>query len=215
MIDSREKNGPYLERQFRAVGIEADIICWPTETGTDFLVTNSKGSVAIQRKVLVSELIGEFDKTLYETLPALKNFSDNPMLLVEENHTISPDGYLHNRTDGRSTEMLAMSYYGYLETVRKMGIDVQTTRDINQSMWLITSIHNYLAKEHYPKHRKYFTVPEQAVGMLCTVPSIGEVRANKALVKSSIRGMVGMKQVDGLTMKQNEKLQNVLRWKAT
>jgi len=49
--------------------------------------------------------------------------------------------------------------------------------------------------------------------MLCTVPTIGEVRAGKALKLSSIRAMAGMKVIEGLTMKQSEKLQMVLRWR--
>jgi hypothetical protein len=75
------------------------------------------------------------------------------------------------------------------------------------------SLHNYLGKNHYPHHKKYHTMHEIAVGMLTAIPTIGEVRANKALKESSIRGMMGMKTVNGLTDKQNEKLQQVLQWR--
>ncbi len=153
------------------------------------------------------------DELLYETLPALKNFSDNPCLLLEENYGITKDGYLYNRNDSRETQMLATSYFGYLETIRKMGIDVYCMRDLNQSIWWLISMHNYLGKEHFPKHTKYFSLQEQAVGMLTAVPTIGDARAAKALQKSSIRGMCGRKQIDGLTGKQVEKLQKVLQWK--
>lgn len=213
LVDSREQQAPYITKRFSESGIDSEIVCFPTDTGTDYLVSNIHGSCAIQRKVVCPEMISELDEIMYDILPRLKNFNSNPCILLEENYLITKDGYLANRNDHRETQMLAISYFGYLETIKKMGIDVVTTRDINQSIWWMIAMHGYLAKEHYPKHRKYFTIPEQAVGMLCTVPSIGEVRANKALGKSSIRGMCGMKQVEGLTVKQSEKLQDVLRWK--
>ena len=50
--------------------------------------------------------------------------------------------------------------------------------------------------------------------MMTVVPGIGEARAAKALSKSSIRGMARMKHVEGLTMKQTEKLHSVLRFKS-
>lgn len=213
LIDSREQNGPYISSRFADAGIDSDIVALPTETGCDYLISNTFGSVAIQRKVVVSEMISELDQIMYETIPALKNFSENPCLVLEENYGITKDGYLHNRNDGRPTELLATSYFGYLETIRKMGVDVITVRDLNQSIWYMIATHGYLGKEHFPKHKKYFSVQDQAVGMLTAIPSIGEARAKKALEKMSIRAMCGMKRIDGLTAKQSEKLQSVLRFK--
>ncbi len=200
-------------KRLQESGIDSEIYGFPTDTGTDYLISNTQGSVAVQRKVAVSELISELDQILYETIPLLKNFSDQPVLLIEENHDITQDGYLINHTTGRDTQMLATAYYSYLETIRKTGVDVITTRDLNQSIWWMISLHNYLGKNHYPHHKKYHTMHEIAVGVLTAIPTIGEVRANKALKESSIRGMVGMKTVTGLTDKQNEKLQQVLQWR--
>ena len=213
IIDSREQNGPYIQKQLAKHGIETEITCLDTSTGSDYLISNLKGSCAVQRKVVCSEMLGELDQIMHQIIPALKNFSENPVLLLEENMGISPDGYLHNRADGRTTDMLATSYYGYLETIRKMGVEVITTRDLNQSIWWMIAMHGYLAKNHYPVHKKYFSVHDQAVGMLSTVQGIGEARAEKALKKASIRGMCGMKQVEGLTAKQSESLQKILRFK--
>jgi len=213
LIDTREQSGAYAVRRFTEANIEADLICWPTETGTDYLITNTHGSVAVQRKVVVSEMISELYQIMYETIPALKNFSENPVFLCEENFGITKDGYLFNRNDNRPTEFKATSYYGYLETIRKAGVDVVTTRGLNQSLYWMIAMHGYLEKEHYPKHRKYHSIKEQAIGMLTAVPGIGEVRAAKALSKTSIRAMTGMKHVEGLSMKQNERLQGVLGWK--
>ena len=213
LIDSREQNGAYAVKRFTEAGIESDIICWPTETGTDYFITNTHGSLAVQRKVVVSEMISELEPIMYEIIPALKNFSENPVVLLEENFGISKDGYLFNRNDNRQTDFKATSYYGFLETIRKAGVDVVTTRDLNQSLYWMIAMHGYLGKEHYPKHRKYHGLKEQAVGMLSVVPGIGEARATKALKETSIRDMITGNKYGGLTMKQAEKLREVMGWK--
>ena len=214
LIDTREQNAAYIKRRFDSVDIESEITGLPTETGSDYLISNTYGSVAIQRKVVVSEMISELDEIMYQIAPRMINFSENTVMLLEENFGISKSGYLFNRQDNRETEMLATSYYGYLETIRKMGIEVITTRDLNSSIWWMISTHGYLGKQHYPKHIKYHGIKEQAIGMMTVVPGIGEARAAKALSKSSIRGMAGMKHVEGLTLKQTEKLHSVLRFKS-
>ena len=213
MVDVKEHQYPYIIKRFTEAGIECDDISWPPETGCDYLIQNDCGSCAIQRKVAVSELTSELDETMFETLPRLKNFSDNPVLLVEESFGIDQSGYLFNRGSSRETSMLATSYFGYLETVRKMGVEVITTRDLNQSIWWMISMHGYLAKEHFPKQRKAHTMKEQACGMLMAVNGIGEARAMKALKGSSILSMAGTNEVKGLTMTQTKKLNDILRWK--
>jgi len=150
---------------------------------------------------------------MFDTLPRLKNFSENPILLVEEDFGIDQSGYLFNRGDSRETSMLATSYFGYLETVRKIGVDVITTRDLNQSIWWMIATHGYLAKEHFPKHRKYYGNKEMAIGMLTAVAGIGEVRAMKVLKETSIKDMIVGNKFGGLTMKQAGKLQGVVGWK--
>lgn len=213
MCDTRERNQAYIMRFLMSKGIESESFTFPQSSGTDYLISAKKGSCAIQRKVVVSEMIGELDEIMYEIIPRLKNFSENPVLLLEENFGISKEGYLYNKADNRETQMFATSYYGYLETIRKMGVGVVTTRDLNSSIWWMISMHGYLEKDHYPKHTKYHSVEEQAVGLLSVIPGVGEERAKKALKHSSIRGMVGMKSVKGLTAPQCEKLQKVLQWR--
>jgi hypothetical protein len=144
----------------------------------------------------------------------LLQFGDHPAFLVEENFSITDDGYLQNKQTGYPTELLATSYYGVLETLRKMGLDVYSTRDLNSSIWWMIAMHGYLNKNHYPKHRKYFSLQEQAVGMMMVVPGIGSARAEKALNQNSIRAMSHLKKVPGLTEPQSRKLGDVLRWRA-
>ena len=212
LIDTREQNAPYISKRLSEQDIENEISTLPQNTGSDYLIANTYGSCAIQRKVVCSEMIGQLDEIMFEIIPRLKNFSENPVLVCEENFGISQDGYLFNRADNRPTEFLAKSYYGYLETIRKMGIDVVTTRGLNETIWYLVSMHGYLGKEHYPKHNKYFSDKEIAIGMLTAIPGIGDVRASKALQEGSIRSMMGMKQIRGLTSKQAERLNKVCKW---
>lgn len=216
LVDSRECHAQYIVKFLISQNIDSDIICLPQETGCDYQIINTFGSIAVQRKVVLPEMIGELDEIMYDIVPRLKNYAGetgNPTILLEENFTIGKNGYLYNANDCRESQMLATSYYGYLETIRKMGVEVICTRDLNQSIWWMIATHNYLATQHFPKHRKCFSVQEQAMAMLMAVPGIGEARAGKALAKSSIRGMCVMKDVPGLTEKQSEKLLGVLRVK--
>jgi ERCC4-type nuclease len=144
----------------------------------------------------------------------LRNFSENPVLLIEENFGIDRTGHLFNRGDSRETSMLATGYFGYLETIRKTGFEVITTRDLNQSIWWMIAMHGYLGKEHFHKHRKYHSVKEQAIGMLTAVSGIGEARAMKALKNTSIRDMVTGNCYEGLTMKQIERLNAVMGYRS-
>jgi hypothetical protein len=158
-------------------------------------------------------MISELDQIMHEIVPALKNFSEHSILLLEENFGITKDGFLFNRNDNRETEFRATSYYGYLETIRKMGVDIITTRDLNATIWYLIAMHGYLGKEHYPKHKKYFNDKEIAVGMLTAIPGLGDIRASKALQDRSIRGMIGMTKITGLTGKQSERLNRVVGWR--
>lgn len=214
LIDSREQNGPYIQKRFAASGIDSEIVCFPQSTGCDYLITADKGSCAIQRKVVCSEMLSELDEIMHDIAPRLKQFSDNPCFLIEENFEITKDGYLQDRNSGRHTEMLITSYYGYLETLRKMGLDVYCVRDMNASIWWMVAMHGYLCKNHYPKHQKTFTDEERAIAMLNCIPTVGEHRARKSLQKQSIREMIKSGYAEGFTMKQNEKMNNVVRWNA-
>jgi ERCC4-type nuclease len=143
----------------------------------------------------------------------LASFSDNPCFLIEENFQITKAGYLTDKNTSFESNMLATSYFGILETLRKMGLGVYTTRDLNQSIWWMIGMHGYLEKNHYPKHRKYFSMEERAVGMLSAVPGISEARAKKMLKNGSIAEAIQNGKVEGLTELQGRKVMEVLKWK--
>lgn len=214
LIDTREQNGPYIQKRIQSEGIDAEIVTLSTETGSDYIICGEKGTCAVQRKVVCSEFVSELDEIVNEIAPHLLEFGEHPAFLIEENFDITKDGYLQNKQTGYPTSLLATSYFGVLETLRKMGLDVYCTRDLNSSIWWMVAMHGYLNKNHYPKHRKYFSLQEQAVGMLTVVPGLGATRAEKALAKNSIRGMTHLKTVPGLTETQSMKLKEVLQWRA-
>ena len=216
LCDSREQQGQYIVKFLISKNIDAEIICWPQETGCDYLISNKVGSVAIQRKDAFAEVINQMEEIRYDILPRLKNFSGEvhtPVLLVEETFGITKEGYLIDRQSGRESQMLATSYYNFLETIRRSGTDVVTTRDLNQSLWWLVATHGYLAKYHYPKSSTAYSVKEQAMGMMMSVNGMGEARAGKALAESSIKEMGRMTRIPGLTEKQSKKVKEVLGWK--
>jgi len=56
------------------------------QTGSDYLITQTCGSVCIQRKSAMAELAGQMEELRYDILPRLLSFADdidaNPVLLV-------------------------------------------------------------------------------------------------------------------------------------
>jgi len=212
LIDSREHNGPYIQKRLQSQGIEAEIECLPQNTGSDYLILGNTGTCAVQRKVVISEMITEIEsgEILNDIAPRLAGFSDNPAFLIEENFAINSEGYIVDKNSPRESGMLVTSYYGVLETIRKMGIDVYTARDLNHSIWWMCAMHKYLEKNHYPKHRKFSTVEEQAIGMMMCVPGVGEVRAGKALAQMSIAEMATAQEIPGLTKVMQGKVKKVV-----
>lgn len=156
------------------------------------------------------------EELLHDILPNLAAFTDNPILLVEESHILGERGYLFRRDRNHwvETGMHCSSYYGFLETVRNLGIDVVCTRNLDASIWYMISMHGYLGRMHYPKHLKMFTAGQQALGMLCCVPTVGEKRAMQALGEKSIVEIAMSKTVAGLTDTQLGKVKKVLQWKS-
>lgn len=215
VIDTREQKNEYIKNRLDSIGIPCEITTLPEATGCDYYIANTHGSCGIQRKDSTKELILQMEDLHYDILPRLCNFTDNPVLLVEESHVIGEMGYLFRKENRLwlETGMHSSSYYGFLETVRQMGIDVVCTRDLNQSIWYMAALHGYLGKYHYPRHKKTFRISQQAVGMLACVPGIAEKRAREVLEKHSIREICTMERIDGLTEKQCEKIKRVLEWK--
>jgi len=165
----------------------------------------------------MKELVIQMQELTEDILPRLASFTDNPILLVEENFTIGEMGTLFRKESSSKmwieTGMHSASYYGFLESCRMKGIDVVCTRNLDQTIWYMAAMNGYLAHNHYPKHRKLYKPYQQALGMLCCVTGIGEKRAEKILEHNSISELSNADTAEGLTDKQLKKLQAVLRWR--
>ena len=213
-----------IKDKFHKAGIESEIACLPHNSGCDYIIANTHGSCAIQRKDSMAEICGNpvqdtyksaMEELRFEIIPHLVQFSDNPVLLVEESHEIGENGYLFRKQDRLwlETPMHSSGYYGFLETVRQMGCEVVTTRSLDHSIWWMISMHNYLGRYHYPKHKKAYNPGQSAMGMLCCVPGIGEKRAEKILSKHSISDLIFDKNIKEATEKQRKKIDEVLRYR--
>ena len=153
-----------------------------------------------------------------DILPRLITYTDNPVLLVEESHKIGEGGNLFRKEGSmyRETGTSATSYYGFLESIRMMGVDVvtvQATTDLMPTVWFLISIDKYLSHQHYPKPIKSFKPQQIALGMMCCIPGIGLKRAQKALDGHSVKDLTRMNTIEGLTKKQALKVKSILEWK--
>jgi hypothetical protein len=166
----------------------------------------------------MKELIQQMDELRTDILPRLITYTDNPVLLVEESHRIGEMGNLFRKEGSlyKETGTTATSYYGFLESIRMMGVDVVTVQaatDLMPTIWYLAAIDGFLSRDHYPKHLKSFKPNQMALGMLCCVPGIGMKRAAKALEGNSIKDIATKTKIEGLTIKQHQKIKRVLEWK--
>lgn len=212
LIDTREQNADFIKQKFDAAGIESEIATLPYASGCDYLIAQTKGSCGIQRKDSTKELITQMEELRTDIIPRLVTYTANPVLLVEESHQIGDAGYLFRREKGVYVEtgMHSSAYYGFLESMRMSGVDVVCTRDLNASIWYMIAMDGYLSREHFPKHLKSYKPHQQALGMLCCVPTIGAKRAEKALTELSIAEMLHVGEIEGLTKTQTQKLKKAL-----
>lgn len=228
MIDTREVKGEFILARLTNMGVEASIDTFPYETGCDYFIAGPKGSICIQRKDSMAEICGSpvsekwssaMEELRLDILPRLINYSNKtraePVLLVEESHMVGERGMMFRKDKQTGvwmeTGMSAKSYYGFLEAVKHMGVDVVCTRDLSHSICFMASMDSYLKTDHYPKQKKLYGPADVATGMLCCIPTVGAVRAGKALKKMSILELATSKESDGLTKRQLEKFKEAVR----
>lgn len=198
LIDTREQKVDYITDMFdRNGGIRWQICTFPQNTGCDYLITGDGGSVGIQRKTS-NEIIREMKEIREDVLPRLMDFTDNPVLLVEENHHINQHGWIMRREGDflRETGLIASAYYNFLSSVRNMGVDVVCTRCLDHSIWWMMSTYEYLKIERYPKPRSKYTHHARALGMLCCINGIGQKRGTEILKDYTIAELIHMEPSD-------------------
>jgi len=163
----------------------------------DYLIANGSQSIGVQRKTC-NEVFKQMDDIRGDVIPSLMDLTENPILLIEENFTVGKDGHMYRKQNGFLLEVgiSAASYYNFLNSIRKMGCEVVCTRNLDQSIWWMISTHRYIAEEHYPKMKKGFGHPAQAVGMLCCVNNFGITTTRKLLSEYSIKMLMDMPDVE-------------------
>jgi hypothetical protein len=194
IIDTREQKQDYIQTRLEDAGVECTITC--LHSGMDYLITGTHGSVGIQRKDF-SEVATQMVEIREDIIPSLMTITDTPVLLVEETMRIDEQGMCWRKQSNMlvPASISARQYYNFLQSIRQMGCEVVTTRDLDQSIWWMYSIHAYVHDQHYPHQKKRYGVDMQALGMLCCISGIGITRANKILKDVSIQDMVKMTDV--------------------
>ena len=189
LIDSREHFKYEIQERFQDLKISAHIM--KLENYTDYLLTSDTEigeSVAIQRKtsneVLSKESTMEGYKNQMEEIrdrirEPLEIYGSAWLLVEEDDLYISKEGKIMSKRGKMlyETGMSAKSYYNFLHSVQRSGINVKTTPNWDFSVWWIYSLHGYIQKEHFPKPVRKYTEAEELIGALMGIKGIGEVKA--------------------------------------
>ena len=150
---------------------------------TDYVLTSDnkevQNSIAIQRKT-IGEVLSQF-KEIQTRLHELQKYGV-PWLLVEENGMfINANGIIMSKR-GKilyETGVKAQSYYNFLHSIQRAGTNVKTTRNWEDSIWWLYSLHKYIQKQHYPKLNRTYTKKEEIVGALQTISNVGSEKAQQ------------------------------------
>lgn len=195
LIDTREQNQDYIESKLTGAGVAITITC--LTHGMDYFIVGTHGSIGIQRKTF-PEVATQMKEIREDIVPALLDLTEYPVLLVEETMRIDEQGMCWRKEGNflKPAQISARQYYNFLQSIRQMGCDVVTTRDLDQSIWWMYSIHSYLHEEHYPKSKKRYGVDMQALGCLCCFNGIGQATAKKVLQQHSLKELMGMSDLE-------------------
>ena len=187
LVDTREQKREYIINKFKSHGGIT-----PIETclshGMDYLIMGDCGSVGIQRKSGASEIPQQMGDLRDDILPALKELTETPVLLIEEDFSIGGDGTFYQRRNGMlyPTGMNTKAYFNFIHSCKLAGVDVVTTRNLDASIWWMIATAGYLEKNHYPKMKMQYSSDSRAIGMLCCINGIGPHKAEKILEEYSM-----------------------------
>jgi len=215
LIDTREQNQDYIEAKLTENNIESSITC--LSYGVDYLIIGTRDSIAVQRKTF-PEVATQMAEIREGIVPALLEASENPVLLVEETMKVDVQGMCWRKEGNflKPAQISARQYYNFLNSVRQMGCEVITTRDLDQSIWWMYATHSYVHEEHYPKPKKRYGVDMQALGALCCFNGIGSTTAKKVLQKHSLKELAAMTDrelVKIITVNQTKNFRSVIEVK--
>jgi len=192
LIDSREKKSDYIKKYLEDIGgIEAIVTC--LSHGADYVIINGNQSIAVQRKTS-DEIFQQMKAIQTDIIPALKELTDSPVLLIEEQFHVDKNGHMYRKQNGFLHEvgLTAKSYYNFINSIRLLGCEVVCTRNLEQSIWWMASTYSYIERDHYPKQKKGHNHAMQAIGALCCINNFGVTSSTKLLKDYSIKDLVLM-----------------------
>lgn len=212
LIDSREQKHEYITNRFNEHGgTPSTVIC--LSHGMDYLIMGEACSVGIQRKSGESEIPKQMSDLKHDILPALKDLTENPVLLIEEDFAIGQNGtiYRHENNMLVPSDLNIKSYFNFIHSVKAMGIDVVCTRNLDASIWWMISTHQYVQNHHYPKVKKSHKPSMQAVGSLCAINTIGQNKATKLLQEFTLQEIFTMPETELKKHLTENQLYNFIR----
>jgi ERCC4-type nuclease len=197
LIDTREWNKEYITGKFKEHG---GIVSMETclSHGLDYLIMGAADSIGIQRKSGASEIPKQMQALTNDILPALKELTNNPVLLIEEDFHIGHNGVFYRRQDGmlHPTDLNVKAYFNFIHSVKLSGVDVVCTRNLDASIWWMIASGIWVENNHYPKGKKQYLPTMQAVGALCCINGIGQTKAEKLLKDYTLQELFQMNKVE-------------------
>lgn len=199
IIDTREQHRDYISNVFESNNVKHCIS--GLSHGMDYMLVGKATDVGIQRKSGSAEIPKQMKALRHDILPALKQLTTNPILLIEEDFVIGQDGQFYRRQDSmlRSIDLDVEAYFNFIHSIKKIGVDVVTTRNLDASIWWLIATHRYIQQHHYPKVDKLYEPKMQAVGCLCAINSFGQSTSKRLLKSYTLKQLFEM---DDLTLKR-------------
>lgn len=196
LIDTREQKKDYITDRLNESSVPSMQSC--LSHGMDYLIMGEACSIGIQRKSGSSEIPAQMEALRSDILPHLKDLTENPVLLIEEDFIIGQDGTLFQRREGmlHPLGLNVKSYFNFINSVKLTGVDVVCTRNLDASIWWMISTHSYLQDHHYPKVKKQHAPELQAVGCIAAINSFGFNRAKKLLQGNTLQELFSMNEVE-------------------
>ena len=216
LIDTREQWKDQIQQKLQSLHTSAHIM--KLDHYTDYLLTSDNEAVeqivAIQRKTINEVLSKDPSKEGYKSM--MDEINDrivnetkakygNAWLLVEEDDLfINKDGLIMSKRGKLlyETGINAKSYYNFLHSILKKGVNVKTTRNWEYSVWWLYSLHGYIQREHYPKPAKKYIEREEVIGALMGIEGIGEKKAQQIYALSGEK-LTSIKKLENIINEVN------------
>lgn len=194
ICDSREHNQDYICDRLKSAGIEHTVTC--LQHGMDYLILGTYGEIGVQRKTF-PEVATQMQAIREDIIPSLMECTEHPVLLIEETFRVDTAGMMWRKEGNfmKPASITARMYYSFLQSIRNMGCEVVCTRELEQSIWWMYSVHSYIHEVHYPKQKKGYGGEAQAIGALCCINSFGITAAKKLLAEHTIADLSQMSEL--------------------